>query len=119
MSVLLVVIVIGASSVIMAKGAAFLSIGELDMGKTVSEGGSAYYAADACLNEALLRIKRDSAFFASDLELTINGNSCIMNVTGNEYSKNVVVSGSTSGYQKDIQASVNIVNGNVILGAIQ
>lgn len=117
MSALLVIVIIGAASLIMAKGAAFLSIGELDMGRIASEGGNAYYAAESCLEEALLRIKRDENFTADNLELTINDFSCIINVSGAMY-KNLAISGAYKEYRKSLTANVSIADGNVFLDEI-
>src|SRR3989339_124642 len=115
LAALLVVLIIGASSLLMARGSMFLSIGEADMGETVSKSGGAYYSAESCLEEALLRIKRDNNFSVDNLELTVNGNLCVIDVSGTDTDKDILIYGTSGVYQKRLRASLSINAGEITI----
>src|SRR6056297_2436295 len=59
---LVVVLIIGAASLIMAYGATLLGLGELNMSYTARQGGGAMAGAESCLEEALIRLKRSPTY---------------------------------------------------------
>ena len=118
-SAIIVVIIIGAACLLMAKGAAFLSLGELDMGRVSAKGHETDYLAEACLEEALLRLKIDNDYAVADYELPIGDSSCLLAVTDSIVGKTITAIGVNDEYQKELRAEAVIVDGVVDLSSLE
>jgi hypothetical protein len=115
LAAILVVIIIGAATLLMARGAAFLGLGELDMGQTSAKGNETYYLAEACLEEALLRLKIDNDFVVTDYVLPIGDKSCRLTVSGPNSEKTITATGINGEYQKILHAEITIIEGIIKL----
>src|SRR3989344_2448799 len=102
---LIVVVVIGASALLMATGAAFSGLWEADSAFTADQGKRAFAIAEACLEDRLERLREDPAYSGNALP-DLNSGSCIINMA----LPNITVEGIYSNYRKRIQASINITN---------
>lgn len=108
---LLTVLIISAAVLIMAVGASFLGLNELNMGYTFQKGGEAMALADGCLEEALLRLKRDNNYgiSAGDIPLTLGQGSCIINITDLGFGqRRIQVQGKAGDFYKNIQAEASV-----------
>jgi len=106
---LVVVLIIGAASLIMAYGATLLGLGELNMSYTARQGGGAMAGAESCLEEALIRLKHSPTYSGGNLE--IGEYSCIINISGSGDPYMVSVESSYGDYTKKIEAEAVFDNG--------
>ncbi len=111
---LLTIIIVAAATLIMAYTASLLGLGELDLGYTSQKGGEAFSVADGCLEETLRRIRLDVNYSANaTATLNVSNGSCIINVEKSGANGTTTVTGTTSNYNKKIQATYTL-SGNVI-----
>lgn len=115
MAALLVVLIVGAAGLIMAKGAAFLSIGGLDMAKIASQANSSQYSAESCLEEALIRIKRDNDYSADNLQLSLGNGACSASVADTGSGKEILISGGMINHDKYLKAVASTSSGEIVL----
>lgn len=111
---LLVVLIITTSALIMAYNASWLGLGEIDLSYTSQKGGSALALAEACTEEALRRIKKDSSFGVGegDITLPIGANSCIINISQNLNERIIITTGLVDDFEKKLETSVNLLGGD-------
>lgn len=114
---LLTVVIVSAAVLIMAFSAAFLGLGELDMGWTSQKGEEARAWTEGCLEQALYRLKWDDNY--SGETLSIGDNSCIIEVQTNGNERSLLVLGTINNYQKKIGANVTLINNNLTLNSWQ
>ena len=111
-----IVVVISAASLLMAKSAAMLGLGELELGYTSQKGAEAFSVADGCVEEALRRIKLDTNYGIGmgTINLTVSNGSCsidIVDLGGNQ--RRIVVNGNVGSYNKKIQVAISLA-GSII-----
>jgi hypothetical protein len=111
-SMILVVLIIGVSSLIMAKSAVFLGLGELDSSSASAAGDKAYYLAESCAEDALLKIKSDETYLINDKELLFADGSCSYDV---EEGGLVTAVSESNGYMRKIRASATASSSGVVL----
>ena len=109
-SVLVLVLIIGASALIMAKGATWLSLRELDMGINSSIGKKATYIAEACSNEALLRLHENSSFSTSSQRLTLGNCSCSYSISASASQRDITATGTCENYEIAIKVTADTQN---------
>ena len=106
-AMIIVLVALSAAAFIMAYGAIFLGIGELDLGYTSSGGGEALSLTDGCLEEAIGRLRVDSAYTGSTLTLTRG--SCTINISVAGSNRTIDILGTVGSlYNKKIQAMVTL-----------
>lgn len=111
---LLAIIIISAASLIMVLNASSLGLGELDLGYTASEGGTAFYVADGCMEEALERIRKDTSYgLSGTISLTVSNGSCTIDISDSGDDRTVTVLGTSSDFNKKIEVGLTLA-GNVI-----
>jgi len=116
MSALLIVIIIGASSFLIAQSVVFLSIGELEMSQVVNRSNNALYLSEACVSEALFQLKLDEFFLTTNKELLFDGDdSCFMTVSADGDNRTIFSVGVDGDYRKSIEVGITVSSGNVIL----
>lgn len=114
---LLIVVILSASSLLMAFTAALIGLGELDMGYTLGQGSSAFSVADGCTEETLRRIRLDNNYGigAGTMNLSILGDTCEINVTGAGAGRTInVLSATGNNFSKNIETDITISALNVI-----
>ncbi len=116
---LLVVLIITASALIMAYNVSWLGLGEIDLSYTAQKGAEALSVSEACAEEALQRIKRDSDFGLGegDITLSVGSNYCIINISQNGNERLITATGFVDEFEKKLEVSVDInsENNNLIL----
>ncbi|MFH1089109.1 MAG: hypothetical protein V1716_01645 [Candidatus Uhrbacteria bacterium] len=105
---LLTIVIIGAASLIMAISAAQLGLGELEMGYTEGKGSAVLSFADGCGEEALARLRKNSAYTGETL--TVGDRSCIITVTGGGAERTVASVATIGSYTKKIQMQITLNN---------
>jgi len=115
---LLIVIILTASTLIMAYNASLFGLGEIELGFTSQKGGEALALAEACMEESMRRIKIDSEFGvgAGDINLLFGTNSCIINISKNLNDRTIITSGKVGRFNKKIQTIITLsgVNSDII-----
>lgn len=108
---LLMIIIIGVASLIMATSASRLGLGELEMGYDEGKGSAALSLADGCAEEALERLRKNSAYAGGTL--SVGAGSCMMSVSGSGSSRIIDSSATIGSYTKKIELQITI-NSSVI-----
>lgn len=108
---LFTVIIVSATVLIMAYSASVLGLGELELGYTSQRGAETFHLADGCMEEAMRRLRLDTNYTTSTLNL--DSGSCIITVSGAGSNRTIVVNSTVENYNKKIQSDVTL-NGNVI-----
>lgn len=98
---LVTVLIISAASLIMAYGATMLGLGELGMSYNSQEGDGAMFGAESCLEEVLIKLKRNPSYSGSNL--VINDYSCIISISGAGNPYYISVESSYGDYTKKIE----------------
>ncbi|HMB26384.1 MAG TPA: hypothetical protein VKP03_03125 [Patescibacteria group bacterium] len=114
---LLTIVIIAAAVLVMAYTASILGLGELEMGYTMQKAGGAFSLADACMEEALIKLRFDSSY--SGENLNIDDGSCIIGVTGSGSDRTVISESSIDNYYKKIQAQITISGDDIIIDSWQ
>lgn len=111
---LLVVIILTASTLIMAYNASLFGLGEIELGFTSQKGGEALALSEACMEESLRRIKIDSEYGveAGDIDLIIGANSCIINISKNLNDRTVLTTGTVDRFNKKIEVGLTLSGAN-------
>lgn len=99
---LLVVVVVGVASLILAVGVVLLNLNEIDMAYSTARGEEAFSIAQGCSDEALARIRVDGSY-AGDY-ISFDNGSCIITVaTLGSISTSTITASTTTGYYKSIE----------------
>ena len=117
MAALIIVLVIGATALILALSSSFLGLGELDMGFTSQKGGEVTSLADGCMEEALRQIQLAANYSGETLNLAEN--SCIIGVQTDGDSRIITVTAVIGDYGEKIEANVTINDGVITLNSWQ
>ena len=108
---LLTIIIVSASSFIMAYSASMLGLGELDLGYTAQKGSEALAAADGCLEEALYRLRLDVDYNGGTV--TSGLSSCTISVSGSGLNRTIsIATDIDSTFYKHLEVEVAL-SGNV------
>lgn len=109
---LMSLLVISALTLILVTGMASAGISSYDQSYNLEATKWGYYAGEACLEEALLRIEQDSSLSAVALGID-SDTSCTATVTGTN-PKTVDITVLFMDYAQDFQATISITqNGQI------
>jgi hypothetical protein len=111
MAALLTIVIVGASTLAMVIGAAFLSASSLDIGASYNKTETALAVAEGCTREGLRRLKINPDYVVADLILPIGDKSCIINITANNEERTITAVGVFDYFYKHIKAVAKVVNG--------
>lgn len=100
----IVAIVIAAAFVVLTIGAATRTLTQLDVGVTAATGSAAASAADGCVEEALLQLRRDSAYVGGTA--TVGDAACTITVNGSGGSRTVTVTGTVGTATRTVTVGV-------------
>lgn len=103
---LLTIVIIGIASLIMAISAARLGLGELEMGYDEGKGSAVLSLADGCGEEALARLRKNSAYTGETI--TTDDGSCVIIVTGGGADRTVASVATIGSYTKKIEMQVTL-----------
>ncbi|MCD4761649.1 hypothetical protein K8R32_01700 [bacterium] len=92
LSTLLVVVIIGAALLIMAKNISLSGVDEAAMAYTHDKSYEVLALAEGCAEDTLRHILINSDYEAVDNELVVSNGTCLINVskTGNEYTISIL-----------------------------
>lgn len=114
---LLTVLIIGASSLVMAYTASQLGWGELEMGYDNYRGKQTLSLAEGCANEALQRLKFDPSYGGDNLSL--GSGSCIITVTESGNDRSIAVTATAFDYTRELDINITLDNGDIIINSWQ
>ncbi len=99
------VIVAGAILLVVGISIAYIGQTEVILAGDADWSQSARYASGTCLEESLLRLKRDSAYTGGTL--TLAGYTCSVAVSGSGSSRTITANATTDIYVKAISVTVS------------
>ncbi|GEM_PF-2049912 len=105
-TIILVVLIISSIISLVLLSTVWGSIMELEGAEIVRDGIKTSYGVEGCMDEALLQLKRDSNYIGGTLSL--EEISCIISVTGSSDERNIIVNGTSQGYNKIIEVQVSL-----------
>ena len=112
---LLLIVIIGAVSLVMVKSAALIGIGEVDMAYTNSKAQETLDIAEGCAEETLRRLQIDPDYTANNFYLTLGNGSCVINSTINGNERIITAEGIVEEYYKKIEVKAIISNGQITI----
>jgi hypothetical protein len=116
MAALIVVVIIGAATLLIATTASYLGLAQLEAGFSSSKAIETSSVADGCMDETLNRIRRNTShgLITSPISLSLGNGSCIINVVDlGSGQRRVTVAAIVGYYNKKIEEVVTLT-GNVI-----
>ncbi len=99
-------LIIFTTALILALNVQFLGIGELLIGFGDSRSEQAFQAADSCVDEALLRLKRDNSYAGGSL--SVGGGSCTITVSGAGATRTIDVLSTVGSASRGISVDVSL-----------
>jgi len=112
-SALLTIVIIGAASLIIAKSISLLSLNELEMGDKENFGQKYLYSAEACLEEALLQVKEDPTFSATNQNFQTGSIDCQYTVSIDGSNRNISAINNHITYTRTINV-LAVISGDQI-----
>lgn len=97
-------LVISAVVLAAAVSVSLLSLSESQMGYSVRKGEQAFFFVEGCLEEALLRAKRDSSYNGGVLNFPEG--QCTINIEKNLEDWKVTGQGSKDGHTREIEVQI-------------
>jgi len=91
-----------------------LGLDEMRMGFRESKSSEAYYVVESCMEEALVRLKREANYSSGILQ--IGDGSCNINIVANGSQRTITVTGTVDQLIRKIQAVVNVLNDGTTFG---
>ncbi len=108
---LISVFIISALTILIASSASLVGIGESNVGLQESQSWGAFYLANLCAEQALMKLKENSNYTGNETLTFENGSCEIYEVLGggNE-NREVRVFGSAFGQIRKIRIEINLIN---------
>lgn len=110
---LITVFIIISIALLVSLGFSLLSIGEIDMGFKKTQSSQAYFLANLCAEQALMKLKEDINYQGNDPPINIGDGSCqILQIEGRWIIKTI---GNQQNNIKKMRISVSEVNPIMII----
>jgi hypothetical protein len=119
LAVLLVVVVIGAVSLILTRSASQVGLSGLETAWAGAKAGEVFTIGEACLEETLRRWQIDSNYTAANVVLTIGNGQCLITATAADNKRIVIVQAQSGDYYKKFKVEATINNNQIILNSWQ
>ena len=113
---LITVFIIISVALLISLGFGFLSIGEVNMGFKKTQSSQAYFLANLCAEQALMKLKENVNYAGNETINTDNGNCQILQIEGQWIIKTI---GNTQNNIKKMRISVSQVNPKMIISSWQ
>jgi len=113
---LITVLIILAVALLVGLSVSFLSISEATMGLKKSQSSQAYFLANLCAEDALMKLKETNGSYTGETKPNIEGGSCEISVVGN-WTINVLA--NFQNQIKKIKIVVSQVNPEMIISSWQ
>ena len=91
-----------------------LGLDEMRMGFRESKSSQAFHVAESCLEEALMRLKRDANYTGGNLQIGQGSCNIVIAVNGTE--RTITVTGTVDQLIRKIQSVVNVLNDGTTFG---
>jgi len=111
---LISLLIIGAVTLAIGLSVNLLGLEEMKMGFRSNKSSESFYVAESCLEEALMRLKRESNYTGGSL--AIGNKSCSIVIEANNDQRIITVSGDVNNMFRKIKAVVNIIADGVTYG---
>ena len=105
---LISLLIMSAFTLLIVLAASEASISTYQIYLNESSGETAYYGAESCLEEAIMRIEGDSDFSGTTLAIDAS-TSCTITVTGTSEQKTISISVNYGDYSQNYQGVVNLI----------
>ncbi|RLC38576.1 hypothetical protein DRH27_01950 [Candidatus Falkowbacteria bacterium] len=115
MAAIIIVVVIGATALVLAKSASLSGINEIDISFNKDQGEKALSLAEGCAEETLRRIQLDTSYIAADLELTYGGGYCIINTEANGSQRTITINSQVGDYFKKLEVEAELEENRIII----
>jgi len=112
---LLIVVIIGAVCVILAKSLSRLSISDLNMSYLDIQGSKTLDLTESCLEEILRRIQIDPDWRIEDYTLNLSDGVCELDVVGVTNEVTINIAGNFSQYHKKLKAEIKTGDDGIVL----
>lgn len=109
---LITALVVSAVVLVIGVGLGLGSINEMKMALQKSQSSEAYYLANLCAEEALMKLKEDSAYLGNENINMENGNCTILPIEGNWIVK---VLATASNQTKKMKLIISQINPEIII----
>lgn len=109
-------LIILAIALVVGIGLGLRSISETKMGLQKSQSSEAYYLANLCVEQALMKLKEDSSYTGNETTSTESGICEILPIEGNWIVK---VSATSSGQVKKMKIVISQINPKMIIDSWQ
>ena len=115
LTALVTLIVISSAALLVALSVNLISLSELQMGFDRSRSLKAFWASEACFDEAKIRLKRNSSYAGGSLAIDSN-TVCASSVVQNALKRVITTTGTVDGIIiRRIEAQVDLTGGRVAL----
>ena len=94
-----------------------LSVDETKTGLLKQQSAQSFAAADACIREAYLRIKRDNNYTGGNLNIGVG--SCTIVVSSLGADRTITVDSDVNGIQRQLESQVTIIGNTLDLNSWQ
>lgn len=105
---LISVLVISAVIVVIGVGINLRSIGSLQSAFKSRRSTEAFYVADTCIEEALIRLRRNAAY--SGGSLAVGDGTCTITIAVNGNERTVTATATVDTFTRVLEAVVDVVN---------
>jgi hypothetical protein len=112
---LFIVVVIAGSALLMARGVAMLSLGEVDMSYQFDKAEEVMAIAEGCAEESLRRLQLDGNFSATDLQLPLGRGFCIINIISSGEDKIIEIEAKLENFHKNISLDITLDPDRIII----
>jgi nitrate/TMAO reductase-like tetraheme cytochrome c subunit len=113
---LITVFIIISIALLISLGFGLLSIGEIDMGLKKTQSSQAYFLANLCAEQALMKLKEDINYQGNETINIENGSCQILQIEGQWIIKTI---GNVQNDIKKMRISVSQVNPKIIIDSWQ
>jgi len=110
---ILTVIIISAAGLILAVGAAWLSLNELDMAFVNGKQNETRAIAEGCAEEILRQIQMDNSFVSNNFSLSLGDGSCAAAVSADGDSRTIDIAAELGDYRKRLNIALELVGGRI------
>ncbi len=110
---LIAILIIVTATLAISVSINILSIGETQVGLYRQQSAQSFALADACVEEAYIRIQRDNAYAGGNLNLSFG--SCTITVVSSGADRTITAAAVVDSIERRIESEVTIVGNNLAL----
>ncbi len=104
---LMTTLIVGAAALVIGLSVSITGISELDMGFSEHRGQEAMAIADGCVQEAMLRLARDSGYTGAS-GMTVGSGACDITVSGSGDERVISVDATLGNWMRSITVQVDL-----------